>query len=49
MTTYDQTQSQIRFKAALPEPVSVRSAVAVIAGASLGIWALIGWAVSALL
>jgi hypothetical protein len=49
MTTYDQTRTQIRYKAALSEPVSVRSATAVIAGASLGIWALIGWALSVLL
>jgi hypothetical protein len=49
MTTYDPTHSRAHHWTASGEPVSVRGAIAIIAGASIGLWGLIGWALHGLL
>ncbi|MDB5408387.1 MAG: hypothetical protein JWL84_3299 [Rhodospirillales bacterium] len=49
MRPYDPMPSRGDYWAASDEPVSVRAAAAIIAGTSLGVWGLIGWALSGIL
>jgi hypothetical protein len=44
MIAYDPIHSRAHHWIASSEPVSIRRAIAIIAGASFGLWGLIGWA-----